>query len=468
MKFNKSIILAIYLLGFTSTLISQALPNYVPSNGLVGWWPFNGNANDESGNGYNGSVYGASLSNDRNGNSNSAYSFDGISNFIWVGLVQELNGSSTASISYWINTPLSYPTNPAGNYGTAIGHWKHNGQPNGSVGIQLTNFSDGRVSVSLLGGQGEFSNSSLINVNTWTHICVTYDGNQPINQRIALYINGNFNQFINISNSPTALGTLATRTYIGAACGPDGQDDAWAYFNGSIDDVGMWNVALTQQEISNLFNAVNCASNTTITPQNATTTIGSTATFTASTSDPNPTFIWQSDLGQEFQTLNDLGNYSGTSTSVMSISNIQLSEHNQPIRVISTSGECIDTSEVAFISIIDTCINIVTDTTFISVTDTLIINTLITSVNPPNNTNTIKVYPNPTNSHLTIEYGDFALMNGYQLKIQNSIAQEVFVTEINQASDYLSLDTWGGNGLYFIHIIDPQGNIIDIRKIVLQ
>ena len=37
------------------------VPSYVPANGLVGWWPFNGNANDESGNGNNGTVNGATL-----------------------------------------------------------------------------------------------------------------------------------------------------------------------------------------------------------------------------------------------------------------------------------------------------------------------------------------------------------------------------------------------------------------------
>jgi hypothetical protein len=37
-----------------NTLALAQIPNYVPQNGLVGWWPFNGNANDESGNGNNG------------------------------------------------------------------------------------------------------------------------------------------------------------------------------------------------------------------------------------------------------------------------------------------------------------------------------------------------------------------------------------------------------------------------------
>jgi hypothetical protein len=108
------------------------------------------------------------------------------------------------------------------------------------------------------------------------------------------------------------------------------------------------------------------------------------------------------------------------------------------------------------------------DTTLVSVTDTLIINTLVTGVEPPNNSNTIKVYPNPANSHITIDYGNFTSLSGYQLKIINSLSQNVFQTNITQQSDYLNLTTWGGNGLYFVQIIDQQGNIIDIRKIVVQ
>jgi hypothetical protein len=102
------------------------------------------------------------------------------------------------------------------------------------------------------------------------------------------------------------------------------------------------------------------------------------------------------------------------------------------------------------------------------VTDTLLINTTITGLNPPNISNTIKLFPNPTNDHITIDYGNFFVMNGYQLTIENSLGQQVFQTNITQQSDYLNLTTWGGNGLYFVHIIDPQGNTIDIRKILLQ
>jgi hypothetical protein len=68
----------------------------------VGWWPFNGNANDESGNGNHGVVNGATLTSDRNGNANSAYNFDGNSNFIEV-LNMNFKVSTKYSISLWLN-----------------------------------------------------------------------------------------------------------------------------------------------------------------------------------------------------------------------------------------------------------------------------------------------------------------------------------------------------------------------------
>ena len=242
------------------------------------------------------------------------------------------------------------------------------------------------------------------------------------------------------------------------------------YFNGKIDDIGIWNRVLTQQEITNLYNAVNCTNNTAITPQINSLTTGSTATFTASTTDPNPTYVWQSDLGQGFQTLNNFGNYSGVNTASLNVTNVQLSEHNQPIRVISTSGNCIDTSNVAVINILDTCITNVTiyDTILTTVTDTLIINATITGLNPPSNQNTLKVFPNPANTHITIDYGNFSSMNGYTLKIVNATGQTVFTTFINQQNSYIDLSTWTGNGIYYVQLIDTQNNTIENRKIVIH
>ncbi|MEN9333736.1 MAG: hypothetical protein RLY35_916, partial [Bacteroidota bacterium] len=77
---NFFVFLFIALIGTSVT--AQNLPAYLPANGLVAWYPFNGNANDESGNGNNGTVNGATLTMDRNGNASGAYGFSQIINSI--------------------------------------------------------------------------------------------------------------------------------------------------------------------------------------------------------------------------------------------------------------------------------------------------------------------------------------------------------------------------------------------------
>jgi len=113
--------------------------------------------------------------------------------------------------------------------------------------------------------------------------------------------------------------------------------------------------------------------------------------------------------------------------------------------------------------------NYCTDTIHITVTDTLIINANLVSINPLIYQNTIKVYPNPTSDHITIDFGsNYSTMNGYTLKITNSLSQIVYTTSINTQTTTVDLSTWSGNGIYFVHLIDAQSNTIDIKKIVLQ
>ncbi len=70
------LLIAIAALACNVSSMAQNIPSYIPTDGLVGWWPFNGNANDESGNGNDGTVIGATLTTDRFGNTNSAYFFN--------------------------------------------------------------------------------------------------------------------------------------------------------------------------------------------------------------------------------------------------------------------------------------------------------------------------------------------------------------------------------------------------------
>ncbi len=450
MKTKTLLLTAMATFGMTIATMAQNVPNYVPTNGLVGWWPFNGNANDESGNGNNGTVNGAALTNDRNGISISAYNLNGNNDYIEVANSSSFNLTNSQSISLWFNSD--------GNQESVLLQKSNSTGGNGDGGPQLVLRSNQLVDLSIFhNNTSNFVYSYIPSTNqTWHHIAATWNGNI-----IKLYQNG-------VLSDSIPLSVVLNPCYESLMIGKRGLPNNDLYFKGVIDDIGIWNRALTQQEITALYNAVNCANNTTINPLTNSLLSGSIAAFTATTSDPNPSYVWQSDFGQGYVTLNDFGNYSGVNSATLNIANVQLSEHNQPIRVITTSGNCIDTSNIAIINIADTCIATITDTTFITVTDTLIINTTITSLNPPSNSNTIKVFPNPTNDHITIDYGNFNVMNGYQLKIENSLGQQVFQTSITQQSDYLNLTAWGGNGLYFVHIIDPQGNTIDIRKIVLQ
>ena len=67
----KRILLVLTLSIFVVTLTkAQELPSYVPSEGLVAYYPFNGNANDASGNGNNGTVSGATLTANKDGDVN--------------------------------------------------------------------------------------------------------------------------------------------------------------------------------------------------------------------------------------------------------------------------------------------------------------------------------------------------------------------------------------------------------------
>jgi hypothetical protein len=462
-------------LGLTANVMAQ-VPSYVPTNGLVGWWPFNGNANDESGNGNNGTVNGATLTSDRFGNANKAYSFDGVDDEIVMPNTNSLNPLNL-TISAWvfvndINTFYPYyiltkrtslPTPTEFSYSLHVST---------SQGV-ASHYGIGECNVYGSGSAPE-TNPGKISPQNWIMVSSTVTSTGECK----IFLNGQLDTIIN--GLPFySCNSTTTQLQIGSSHSspPEGR------FFGYLDDIAIWNRALTPQEIFDLYNANNCSNDLTINPSVNSLQTVSTANFSATTSDANSTFTWQSDFGQGYVTLNDYGNYSGTNTNVLSISNVQLANHNQPIRAISANANCTDTSNVATIQIADTCITNVTDTTYVTVTDTNVVtvyDTLLTTVTDtlvinttlslpaPNNENTILIYPNPASDHITIDNGNYSAMAGYSIKIQNNSGQQVFQSAINQKQFYLDLSKWSGNGLYFVHLIDPQNNTVTVRKIVLQ
>ena len=301
--------------------------------------------------------------------------------------------------------------------------------------------------------------NNSVSLNDWYHVVCQYEGGIQ-----SVYFNS---LLINSSIQPSALvGNPNLSLVIG--------DDTWGAvnannFNGSIDEIAIWNRSISNCEILDLFHSqLNYISNSLITVNPQTTSIGSNVAISTPTQSQN--IQWQNNpLNNGWQNVPNNTNYSGGTTNTLTVSNVQLSNHNQPFRVIASSGNCTDTSNVATIQIADTCITnvIVYDTLLTTVTDTLVINTTL-SLPAPNNENTILIYPNPASDHITIDNGNYTAMAGYTIRIENNAGQEVFQSAINQQQFYVDLTTWTGNGLYFVHLFDPQNNTVTVRKIVLQ
>ncbi len=222
------------------------LPDYLPSNGLVAWYPFNGNANDESGNSKHGTVLnGPQLTTDRNGNAQSAYDFDwdGITGYgsDWkrIDLDHDFNLGSTFTFNVWINPETYYWT---GNNSRSSVILANNADCNDNNFRINLDGEIGRVTSSGTNGFGfQGSVSDQADLNQWQMISVVSDGSNA-----KIYRNGE-----EIASSASAsyqiLGCLA----IGLHRQSNGH---WYYFDGKIDDVGIWNRSLSSTEISQLYN----------------------------------------------------------------------------------------------------------------------------------------------------------------------------------------------------------------------
>ena len=230
---KKFLFLTILSFGIIPPTIAQKIPSYIPTNGLVGWWPFNGNANDESGNGNNGTVNGATLTADRNGKANSAYSFDGVDDFIQTNINQINNGPFT--ITFW----------------TKINVWKTSGfvssriLENNSTGIFIYDnnlyLTLDKKNVNEVIIDSKIS-TNIINLNKWKSITYTFDG---IN--VKLYLDGiiNFTYSLVINNSDLDI----NKTFL------FGKDNCCGNrcLSGQLDDIAIYNRALTEQEIKQLY-----------------------------------------------------------------------------------------------------------------------------------------------------------------------------------------------------------------------
>jgi hypothetical protein len=234
----------------TSTLRAQPTsPSYEFSKGLVAYYPFNGNANDESGSGNDATITRATLTTDRFGNPNRAFGFNGRDSFIQLPLrTGGISGASKLTISAWFRLDSS-ELNQA-----LLGHWIASATGFGeNIGLILYVHGSNGINVSMAAGTGWLA-STKIDQGKWHHVVFVFDGAEAFAaERVKVYVDSlkttlDFSQYANVSSQ---IGNRAVSTFIGARTEIGGSPIQ--FFNGAIDDIRFYNRALSGAEISALY-----------------------------------------------------------------------------------------------------------------------------------------------------------------------------------------------------------------------
>jgi hypothetical protein len=226
-------ILPIFLV--ISQVLFAQIPSYVPVAGLQCYYPFNGNGNDASTLNNHLTNNGAVLTTDRFGNTDAAYNFNGSTQYLIRNTPSfTFNPSSTFTVSLWHNRntssvvgiPIMHATNAAGNF-----IWIF------QTGATNMQFGTNKQQSAWIWAQ------STSTTNVWTHIVLVYNaGAMTLYKDNVAVATGTFNH--------TGVTSATLPLYIGRGIGG-------SYFNGKIDDIGIWNRCLSACEINDLFNASN-------------------------------------------------------------------------------------------------------------------------------------------------------------------------------------------------------------------
>jgi uncharacterized protein (TIGR02145 family) len=344
------------------TFASAQIPGYVPTNGLVGWWPFNGNANDESGNGNHGTVNGATLAADRFGNAGKAYSFDGVDDYI---LANSININMPATFTFWIlpqnNIDLSVTSTGSNSGATILSQGASNnpcnysdfafGYKSGNYGTTCcgnspeTNCPNSEWLEAELGNGCGYTYVSNCNNNqnltgNWQFISLIIKQNQLLRYTNGILLDSISNGKTSLSHSgfPFSVGAR----YVANASGP--YPGKWL---GKIDDIAIYNRALTAAEVQQLY-LVNCRPTFTAQPQNKSVGQGQTTSFAVQV-DTTSTFQWQMDNGFGFVNLVNSSLFSGVTTNTLTVKGSN-SIDGYSFRCIATACQS-DTSNTATLTV---------------------------------------------------------------------------------------------------------------------
>lgn len=221
-KMKRTIVFALSL-GAILVLCSSYAWAAAPRKGLVAEYLFEGNASDTSGEGNHGNVYDAVLSKDRFNRPKAAFAFDGTTSYIEVPNNPSLQLTNSLTITAWVQT-VSAMDAPIvlkgdGNNWYYFGVWK------GTLDLEFNN-NTGHLG------------STEIPVGKWVHVAATWDGTN-----IKHYVNG--------------IQDTATKEFIGTISNTDASLYMGSSFqtilNGKLDDVRIYNRALTAAEIDAVY-----------------------------------------------------------------------------------------------------------------------------------------------------------------------------------------------------------------------
>lgn len=331
-------------------LMGQSVPAHVPTNGLVGWWPFDGNANDLSGNGNNGTSNGPTSTANRKGEVGKAYQFDGVNDYITVANSPTITIQGNITFSFWMYmsgggcNPRVLEINSildnCGGYAFAM-----NGTSNISRTIHTATFGSCTNTISI------WNSSTPINSLSWQHVAVSMNGSLGTGK---IYVNGQL--YASLTGSVVPVFSYNGNHLTFGNVNPNRCD----WWGGKLDDFGLWNRALSASEIEKLY--TECAGSLTESPSNSSSAVGSTATFTALSSASGATYQWQVKSGATVTNVSNSGQFSGATSSTLSVSNISSANNGMEFRCIVDHGLCLDTTDFATLSICSGAIQPTVDT----------------------------------------------------------------------------------------------------------
>lgn len=223
-----------------------------PVNGLVGWWPMDSSfatdkIYDRSGRGNHGGFFNSATSSALvTGKIGQALSFDGSTNYVKVNDSSNLRATAAVTVSAWI-----YPTNSSVR-GDIINKWGN--QDAYLLRYGASDCSSGSSDQKLCfaidedGSEGaitQASSAATIPINTWTHVAGVFNGTS-----IKVYINGVENGSTSFASKSIFAGTSPLS--IGAV---NTDSSPTLFFPGRIDDVRVYNRALSASEVAQLYNS---------------------------------------------------------------------------------------------------------------------------------------------------------------------------------------------------------------------